>query len=147
MFSKKFLSMLMIVLFIISFYGVSLADNERSPVTDKFHAYIKVDTDPTGDGWWSNEFTIKNKLNGGAAAIFLNLSTTGTATGTITVQFMPYYFSVDTWVDYVGSDTPFVTTDGNRKAIMGGETGVRWRIGVKPGDFSGTGNIIGGLGY
>jgi hypothetical protein len=117
--------------------------NSRS--TGEFKEYATVDTQPSGSelGYWTNEVCLRDKVNSGLSKGKMWFSirefetdssqASDTSSMTITLQFK---CSGDAgWQDYVDLNTASIVV-GNRLLIEDDGAAVRWRAGVKDGDYT-----------
>jgi hypothetical protein len=99
------------------------------------YKYASVDTAPGADGYWSEPVGLSQER---APALFANVAGGGSAT--VTMQYkLPY--SGSAWTDYTTDET---LESGGRFRLddMGG--GVKWRMGVKNGDYT-SGTVVVGF--
>ncbi len=99
--------------------------NELLEVTGKRYRYASIDTAPAAGGFWSTPISVSdlNKLwfirkGGGVATVTIQYATPDAPT---------------TWVDY---STTLSIGDGVRFIIDDAGHGIRWRAGVKEGDYT-----------
>ncbi len=117
--------------------------NERSSGPNK--EYATVDTQPSGSalGYWTNEVCLRDKVNNGTSKGKMWFSireneadsseASDTSTMTVTLQFKCDGDSG--WQDFVPLDGSSIAV-GNRLLIEDTGAAVRWRAGVKDGDFT-----------
>ena len=97
-------------------------------------AYATIDTAPGADGYWCNSVSMSKK---NATPLFF--SRRGTGVGTVTLQYQCQGDS--SWQDL---ETDIDLSNGVRCVIDDSARGVKWRAGVKNGDY-GSGTITLGL--
>jgi len=115
--------------------------NSRS--SGAFKEYATVDTAPIGLGYFTNEVCLRDKLNVGLAKGIMYFSireeeadssgASDTSSMTVTLQFKCEGDAG--WQDYVPLDGSSLAV-GNRVAIADTGAAVRWRAGVKDGEFT-----------
>ncbi|MFW6246752.1 MAG: hypothetical protein ACOC22_01055 [bacterium] len=110
----------------------------NSKISGEYKEYASVDTAPGADGYWTNIVNMRVKnLN----FMFFSIRDGGAeaaASGKVTLQFRCDGDS--DWTDYYNDGSDFNV--GERKKIEGAGGAVKWRAGIKEGDFtSGTVNF------
>jgi len=93
-----------------------------------------ISSAPPAAGTWTDGIAPALKARGG----FLSITISGTWVATVTLQC-----STDAGVTY--SDVDYTWTSNIRRALVDPEAGVRYRIGVKNGDYT-SGSVIVRLG-
>ena len=117
----------------------------NSKSSGQFKEYATVDTQPSGSelGYWTNEVCLRDKQNDGAAKgkMFFSIrenesdssGASDTSSMTVTLQ---YKCDGDAgWQDYVDLAGSAIAV-GNRMLIEDTGAAVRWRAGVKDGDYT-----------
>jgi len=99
------------------------------------HAYASVDTAPGASGYWTNSVSMSKK---NASPLFF--SRRGTGVGTVTLQYQTPE-SGAAWQDL---DTDIDMDNGVRCVIDDEGHGVKWRAGIKQGNYV-SGTIIFGI--
>ena len=98
------------------------------------YSYASIDTAPGADGYWSDSVSM-SKAN--ANELFASISGGGVAT--VTLQYMLPH-SGAAWTDYTTSET---LESGGRFRMDDHGAGVKWRIGVKNGNYTSDTIIVG----
>ena len=106
----------------------------NSKLNGERYRYASIDTAPGADGYWSDAVSMSS-VNAGA----LFFSRSGAGIGTVTIQYkLPHTGSA--WTDY---DSPISLTDGVRCRLDDMGAGVKWRAGVKNGNYTSDTIIVG----
>jgi hypothetical protein len=106
----------------------------NSKLNGERYRYASIDTAPGADGYWSDAVSMSS-VNAGA----LFFSRSGAGVGTVTIQYkLPHTGSA--WTDY---DDPVTLTDGVRCRLDDTGAGVKWRAGVKNGNYTSDTIIVG----
>ena len=100
--------------------------NVQYPGTLKHFEHALIDTAPGASGFWCQSVSMSR-----ANASRLICSRRGGGAGTVSIQYQTAETGA-TWQDYVGD---LEVVDGNRLLIEDHAAGVKWRIGVKQGDY------------
>ena len=90
----------------------------NSKTTSDYIQYATVDTDPGGNGYFTDELNLRGKK-----MTVVYFSVRGTGTMTVVLQFKGE--GDVTYTDYA------TTTNNGRAALKGGGAGVKWRAGIK----------------
>ena len=98
------------------------------------YKYASIDTAPGAAGYWSEPVSLSQER---VTAIFFTRS--GAGVGTVHLQYkLPHTGS--TWQDYYTTES---LVDGARLKVADQGAGVKWRAGVKNGNYT-SGTIITG---
>ena len=99
----------------------------NAQASNDYYEYATVDTAPGASGYWTNEVSIRRK---DLRMLFFSVRETGaSATFDVTITLQFKCPGDDDWQDY---DTYTAIT---RKLIEGGAGKMKWRMGVKNGDY------------
>lgn len=121
--------------------------NSRS--SGQFKEYATVDTQPSGTalGYWTNEVCLRDKQNDGMAKEKMYFSirefetdssaASDTSSMTVTLQFQcDGDAGWQDFKDFASSDNQATFAVGHRVTIEDTGAAVRWRAGVKDGDYT-----------
>lgn len=106
----------------------------NSKLNGERYRYASIDTAPGADGYWSDAISMSSVRTD---ALFASRS--GGGVGTIHIQYkLPHTGA--TWQDYYTTES---LVDGMRLRISDHGAGVKWRVGVKNGNYTSDTIIVG----